>query len=146
MSEFLNQIKEDLQLIKSSNPHLVHKEKDEWLFNYWILDNIYNVDADLIESQIIEYSDMGVDGYEFFEETKDLYVVQNKFYSESTKLAYEYVANDFLLRPVNSLKNGTYKKSKELQNIYNKYKDSDDFKIYFELYVSSPESCIKSIS
>lgn len=137
MDNFRKQILEDISLIRENNKYITNIDKDEWVFNYWILENIYNVDPELIESQIIEYNDMGIDAYEFIEETKDLYIIQNKFYSDTSILSEHYVKNDFLLRPINALKNNTYTRSKDLQNIFNKYKNHDDFTVHLELYVTN---------
>lgn len=130
-------ILEDISLLRENNKYITNIDKDEWVFNYWILENIYNVDPELIESQIIEYNDMGIDAYEFIEETKDLYIIQNKFYSDTSILSEHYVKNDFLLRPINALKNNTYTRSKDLQNIFNKYKNHEDFTVHLELYVTN---------
>lgn len=137
MDNFRKQILEDISLLRENNKYITNIDKDEWVFNYWILENIYNVDQELIESQIIEYNDMGIDAYEFIEETKDLYIIQNKFYSDTSILSEHYVKNDFLLRPINALKNNTYTRSKDLQNIFNKYKNHDDFTVHLELYVTN---------
>ena len=80
---------------------------------------------------------MGIDSFEFFEETKDLFIIQNKFYTENSNLTEEYIKNDFLLRAINALKNNTYTRSKELQNIFNKYKNHSDFTVHLELYVTN---------
>lgn len=137
MDDFRNQIKEDIEIIKKNNPFMDNIEKDEWTFNYWILDNIYNVDQEVIESQIIDYNDMGVDAYEFFEETKDLYLIQNKYYKDNSFLSVDYVSNDFLIRSITALENGTYKRSKDLQNIFNKYKKNSEFRVHLELYITN---------
>lgn len=137
MENFRRQILEDISLIREENSFMKNIDKDEWVFNYWILDNIYNVEHELIETQIVEYSDMGIDSFEFFEETKDLFIIQNKFYTENSNLTEEYIKNDFLLRAINALKNNTYTRSKELQNIFNKYKNHSDFTVHLELYVTN---------
>ena len=137
MDDFRNQIREDIVMIRKNNPFMSNIEKDEWVFNYWILDNIYNVDQELIESQITDYNDMGVDAYEFFEETKDLYLIQNKYYQDNSVLSADYVMNDFLSRPISALENGTYKRSKDLQNIFNKYKKNPEFRVHLELYITN---------
>ena len=80
---------------------------------------------------------MGIDAYEFYEDTKDLYLIQNKYYSDASKLSSDYVENDFLLRPINALENGTYRKSEELQSIYTKYKKHEDFTVYLQIYVTN---------
>lgn len=111
--------------------------KDEWAFNYWILDKLFFEDEELIEEKIIDYHDMGVDAYEIYEDTKDIYLIQNKYYSDSTKLTTDYVKNDFLLRPINALINGTYKKSEDLQKAFTKLKNCDDFTVYLQIYVTN---------
>lgn len=137
MEDFRKQIYEDIDLIRSNNKFMPNIDKDEWVFNYWILDNIYNVDSEVIETQITDYNDKGIDAYEFFEETKDLFLIQNKFYSDNSVLSEDYVINDFLVRPINSLNNNTYKRSEELQNIFNKYKKHKEFTVHLELYVTN---------
>lgn len=80
MSGFLNQIKEDIREYQSKYPYISNINKDEWAFNYWILDKLFYEDEELIEEKIIDYSDMGIDAYEIYEDTKDIYLIQNKFF------------------------------------------------------------------
>ena len=135
--DFREQILEDIREYQKDYSYNEKIHKDEWAFNYWVLDKLFNEDADLIESKIIDYHDMGVDCYEIFEESEDIYIIQNKFYTDSSILSKDYVENDFLLRPLNALRQGTYKKSQELQDAYNKYKDHQNFKIHLHLYVTN---------
>ncbi|SHE57290.1 hypothetical protein SAMN02745784_01143 [Tissierella praeacuta DSM 18095] len=137
MSSFMKQIKEDIKDIQQNNPYISNIEKDEWAFNYWVLDKLFYVDEELIEQQIIDYKDLGIDCYVFYEDTKELYLIQNKYYSDNTKIQTEYVKNDFVSRAVKALEQGTYSKSEELQNIYTKYSSHPDFMIYSELYVTN---------
>lgn len=137
MSEFRKQIEQDIKEYQKSLGYIQNINKDEWAFNYWILDKLFFEDEELIEGKIIDYNDLGVDAFEFYEETKDLYLIQNKYYSEDTILTADYVKNDFLLRPINALKNGTYKKSEELQNAFTKYKNHDDFVVHMQIYVTN---------
>lgn len=136
-SNFRKQIEQDIIEYQKNFKYITNIDKDEWAFNYWILDKLYYEDEELIEEKIIDYHDMGIDAFEFYEETKDLYLIQNKYYNENTILSADYVKNDFLLRPLNALKNGTYSKSKELQNIFTKYKNNNDFTVYLQLYVTN---------
>ena len=53
------------------------------------------------------------------EETKELFIIQCKHYDEETKVIRNMVA-DFLKTPLAVLDKGNYKKSVELQKIYNK--------------------------
>lgn len=84
---------------------------------------------------------MGVDAYEIYEDTKELYLIQNKYYNDSSKLSAEYVKNDFLLRPITALENGTYRKSVEVQDFFSKYKNYDDFTVYLQIYVTNNNRC-----
>lgn len=135
---FKEQIREDIRLIqnefKQNNPFLM---KDDYAFNYWILTKLFNVDEEVVDNNITEYSDDGCDCYVFFEETKELYIIQNKYYSDETKLTESYVLKEFLGRTIDVLKEGMYKKSSELQRIFTKYKDVPDFKIYMNLYITN---------
>ncbi len=137
MSDFKKQIDQDILDYQKNYRYISNINTDEWAFNYWVLDKLFYEDEELIEEKIIDYKDLGVDAYEFYEETKELYLIQNKYYSEDSKLSSEYVKNDFLLRPLNALINGTYSKSKELQDIFNKYKDNKDFTVYLQLYITN---------
>ena len=47
---------------------------------------------------------------------------------------------EFLTRPLGYLETNTYTHSKELQDIFNKYKDDPDFNVYFYIYVTN-NSC-----
>lgn len=137
MSNFRKQIEQDILEYQKNFRYIANIDKDEWAFNYWILDKLFYEDEELIEEKIIEYKDMGIDAFEFYEETKELYLIQNKYYGSNSVVSTEYVKNDFLLRPLNALKNGTYGKSTELQNIFNKYKSNKDFTVYLQLYVTN---------
>lgn len=138
MINFRGQILEDIKYIKDTysinNPLL---NKNEYAFNYWVLTKLFNIDEEVIEENITEYRDEGVDCFVFFEDAKELFIIQNKFYSENTPVNRNYAQNEFLVRPLNSLKNNNYKRSEELQNIYNKYKNDSDFKIHLYMYVSN---------
>ena len=135
--DFKEQILEDIREYQKDYSAIQNIHKDEWAFNFWVLDKLFNEDEDLIESKIIDYHDMGVDCYEIFEETEDIYLIQNKFYSDTTALTKDYVENDFLLRPLNALRQGTYRRSQELQDAYNKYKDHKNFMVHLHLYVTN---------
>ena len=135
---FKEQIKQDIELIQQeyskNNPKL---ESDDYTFNYWVLTKLYNVDEEIVEDYVTEYSDDGCDCYCFFEESKELYIIQNKYYSDTNALSESYVVKDFLYRPLNTLCENSYKRSVELQQIFNKYKNDPEFKIYLNLYVTN---------
>lgn len=84
MEYFRKQIYEDINLIRNNNAFISNIDKDEQAFNYWILDNIYNVDSEVMETQITNYNAKEIDSYDFF------------------------------VRPINSLKNNLYSRSKEM--------------------------------
>lgn len=91
----------------------------------------------MVEEKIVDYHDLGIDAYEIYEDTKDIFLIQNKYYGETTGITAEYVKNDFLLRAITALENGTYKKSDELQGAFSKYKDSADFTVHLQLFVTN---------
>lgn len=135
---FIQQIKEDINLIKSNlSKHNPLLEKDEYAFNYWILTRLFNVDEEIADDYITEYRDEGIDCFMFFEDSKELFIIQNKFYSEQTPLNRNYIQNDFLSRPLNALIAGNYSRSESLQNIFNKYKNDQDFCVHLHFYVSN---------
>lgn len=141
MSDFKKQIEEDIREYQSAFPYITNIDKAEWAFNYWVLDKLFYEDEELIEEKIIDYHDMGIDAYEIYEDTKDIFLIQNKYYSESTTITAEYVKNDFLLKGITALENGTYKKSEELQNAFTKYKNHSDFAVYLQLFVTNNKHC-----
>lgn len=141
MSDFKKQIEEDIREYQNTFPYITNINKEEWAFNYWVLDKLFYEDEELIEEKIIDYHDMGIDAYEIYEDTKDIFLIQNKYYSESTTITAEYVKNDFLLKGITALENGTYKKSEELQNAFTKYKNHSDFAVYLQLFVTNNKHC-----
>ena len=132
---FKKQIEEDITLIKEKLGDDETNTKSEYLFNYWVLENIYKLDLELCKSQIVDYKDGGLDCFVFNEDDKDLFLIQNKYYNKSS-LSNSNVT-DFITRPIALLKENKYKRSKELQDIYNDYKDDPDFRVYFHLYCTS---------
>lgn len=141
MADFKKQIEEDIKNYQTNLKYVQNISKDEWAFNYWVLDKLFYEDEELIEEKIIDYHDLGVDAYEIYEDTKDIYLIQNKYYSENTSITAEYVKNDFLLRAITALENGTYKKSEELQSAFTKYKNHSDFAVYLQLFVTNNNRC-----
>ena len=127
---FLKQIQDDIDNIKEEYSYLNENIlKDEYAFNYWILSRIFNIDEELIETSITEYNDKGIDCFVHFEENKELYIIQNKYYKNSSVTRSQ--VSDFLRSPISALKNNKYKKSQELQKIFNIVKKDQDYKIYF---------------
>lgn len=145
MTEFINQIKEDIKEYQERYPHMANMNKNEWAFNFWVLDKLYKEDEQLIEDKIIDYNDKGIDCYVWHEDTLDLYLIQNKYYTDASTLTNDYVQNDFLTRAIGALEKGTYTRSEELQKIYNKYNEEQDFSVHFVLYVTNTTVKTKQI-
>lgn len=139
---FIEQIKEDVKLIQENyQKYDSNLQKDEYAFNYWVLSKLYNVDEDFISSSITEYNDKSIDCFVHFEDSKELYIIQNKFYAPDVNIITNQVS-DFLQRPLAELLKGNYKRSRELQNIFNKAFHDAEYKIYFYFYTTS--TCNKS--
>ena len=135
--DFRDQIKEDIEEYQEKYPNIKNINKDEWAFNFWILDKFFQIDEELIESNIVDYKDLGIDCFVYYEDTKEFYLIQNKYYSDSTQLTRSYVEDDFLIRPYNALKEGTYRKNSDLQRAFTKYKNDSDFYVYLQIYVTN---------
>lgn len=138
---FKEQIKEDIEILKEKLSWDPNISRDEYTFNYWILSNIYNLDEEGCNNNITEYNDKGIDCFVHFEEDKELYIIQNKYYDEFTNLSSKELS-DFLTRPISCLNNGNYKRSSELQKIYNKAKEDDSYKIFLHFYLANDNSNI----
>ena len=136
MSNFRTQIDEDLKGYAARYPEDSSMTKQEWAFNYWILDKFFNEDEELIVDKIIDYKDRGIDAYEWYEDTRELYLIQNKYYTTS-KLTSEYVDNNFLLTPIGTLEKGTYTRCPELQKIFNQFRADEKFTVHLQLYVTN---------
>ena len=145
MRDFKEQLLEDFQDYRDRFPNIQNIEKDEWAFNFWVLDKLFSIDEDVIEDNIVDYNDKGIDCFVWHEEERDLYLIQNKFYSDDTKLTVGYINNDFLTRAIGALEKGTYTRSKALQNIFNKFKDNEDFSVHFYLYITNNTSKTQTI-
>jgi len=93
---FQEQIKEDIDVLTSrwsyADPNLC---KPEYAFNYWILSRIYSIDEEIIPDHITEYNDKGIDCYVYYEESKELFIIQNKYYNSSLPVARPDIS-DFL--------------------------------------------------
>lgn len=140
MADFKKQILEDIEDYQSRLFAVDHMQNTPWAFNFWILDKLFSIDEELIEGQIVDYNDKGIDCYVWHEDLHDLYLIQNKFYEEGNNVTIDYFFNDFLTRSIGALEKGTYKRSPELQEIYNKYHDEPDFDIHFHLYITNNSS------
>lgn len=134
---FRDQIKEDIDVLKDQfgyiDPHL---DKDEYAFNYWVLSRIYSLDEEIIPEYVTEYKDKGIDCFVHFEESKELFIIQNKYYQENDAVVRSDVA-DFLQTPFTLLNNNSYKKSELLQNIFNKISTDPEYKLYFHFFATT---------
>ena len=79
MESFRKQIEEDIKGYQEEYPNIANMSKDDWAFNYWVLDKLFYEEEELIEEKILEYHDMGIDAYEIYEDTKVVYLIQNKY-------------------------------------------------------------------
>ena len=105
---FRQQIKDDISLIQENLSHENNIKQDGYAFNVWVLSNIYNLDEEACLNNITEYKDKGIDCFAHYEEDKELYIIQNKYYKDSTPLSSKDVS-DFLTRPLATLKENKYK-------------------------------------
>lgn len=137
MNSFLEQIKSDIKEYQENYKNISNIHKDEWAFNYWVLDKLFYEDEELIEEKIIDYHDLGVDAYQIYDDVKEIYLIQNKYYNERNKIRTDYVRDEFLIRAITALEDGTYKHSEELQGAFSKYKDSPEFTVYLQLFVTN---------
>lgn len=133
---FKKQIIEDIQDYQQRFPNIANIKKDDWAFNFWVLATFFNMEEELIEENICDYNDKGIDCYYYNDSTNDLYIIQNKFYGD-TPLSLNYVKDDFLTRPINWLESGNYKRSEELQKIWNQNSKLSNFTLHLELYISN---------
>ncbi len=133
---FKEQIKEDIGLLQSKLAWDPNISKPEYAFNYWILSNIYNLDEEDSNTNITEYNDKGIDCFVHFEEDKELYIIQNKYYSDENKLNSKELS-DFLTRPLAKLNEGNYKRSPELQKIYDLANKDSEYKIFLHFFVTN---------
>ena len=137
MEHFKNQISEDIKLLQDEWKHLDPKINDDsYAFNYWVLNKLFSIDEEIIDSLITENSDKGIDCYVHFEESKELFIIQNKHYSLETNLDRKLVA-DFLQTPISILDSNNYKRSNPLQTIFNKVKKDSSYKIWLHFYITN---------
>lgn len=144
MEQFREQIAEDIKLIQKDWIDLDHNiRKNEYAFNYWVLSRLYDMDEQLIPGLITEYNDKSIDCYVHYEDSKELFIIQNKYYDEMTPIPRNAV-NDFLLAPLICLNENNYKKSKELQKIFNFIKVDPEYKIHLHFNVTNTKRGLDS--
>lgn len=135
--DFKKQIEDDIRIIKQQFSSVDEKvKKDEYAFNYWILNRIYSIDEEMIPNNIVDYSDKGVDCFVHYEDTKELFIIQNKYYSSDTIVKRDDVSN-FLYAPIQILLDGNYTRSDELQRIFDRAVTDDEYKIWLHFYVTN---------
>jgi hypothetical protein len=62
MADFKKQIEEDIKAYQEKYGSTMHDiKKDEWAFNFWILDKFFYEDEELIVDKITDYKDYGID-------------------------------------------------------------------------------------
>lgn len=147
MEMFKLQIEEDIALIQKNLSYIDSDlSKVEYAFNYWVLSRLFSIDEELIPELITEYSDKAIDCFVHYEDNKELYIIQNKYYGLDNMVKRTEVS-DFLNTPLSVLKSNNYTKSYELQNIFNKAKDDNEYKIfvYFFSTTRKQNSDIKNL-
>jgi hypothetical protein len=110
--------------------------KKEYAFNYWVLTRIYDIDEEVVPDLITEYNDKSIDTYVHFEESKELYLIQNKYYDQDTIVDRRSVT-DFLTTSLVCLNERNYKRSKDLQMIFDEIKDDPEYKVFLHFFVSN---------
>lgn len=134
---FKDQMSEDIEILQHEWGYVdSNLSKTEYAFNYWILSRIYSLDEELIPECITEYNDKGIDCFVYFEENKELFIIQNKFYSDTSSVNRNAVS-DFLQTPLALLKANLYKKSQHLQNIFNNIKEDPAHKITLHFFATT---------
>jgi hypothetical protein len=137
LTEFHDQIREDIQILKDDNVSSDPRLNDpEYAFNYWVLSKMYNIDDEYIFNQVLEGNDKGIDCYVHYKESKQLFLIQNKYYSNSTALDPKEVSH-FLNTSLAVLRSGNYRKSADLQDLFTAAKDDPEYKIYYHLYITN---------
>lgn len=137
MNNFKTQLLEDIDHIQKYYGYLDNKlNRKEFAFNYWILSKLYSLDEEVVWSNITEGNDKSIDCFVHYEDTKELFLIQNKFYDEGTIISREKVS-DFLETPLNTLISGNYRRSIELQKIFDRIRDDSEYKIWLHFYTSN---------
>ena len=137
LQAFRNEIQNGLRDIDENFSYIDDKlKKPEYAFLYWVLMRLYNIDEELVADSITEYNDKAIDCFVHYEENKELYIIQCKYYDIDHVIDRKDVA-DFLQTPLIALKNKKYKRSKTLQKIFSNAIEDPDYKIYFHFYSTS---------
>lgn len=135
--DFFQQIVNNIKEYQAEYPNNQNLRREDWAFNYWVLDKLYSVDEENIFDQIIDVHDKGIDCYFFDDDSNVLTLIQNKFYNPelSSALSCDYL-QDLGILPLSLLKHNKYTHSKELQDTYNRLKRRQNYQIEFVLYIT----------
>ena len=105
LQAFRNEIQNGLRDIDENFSYIDDKlKKPEYAFLYWVLMRLYNIDEELVADSITEYNDKAIDCFVHYEENKELYIIQCKYYDIDHVIDRKDVA-DFLQTPLIALKN-----------------------------------------
>lgn len=141
---FLLQLEEDLKLIQTQWQLMDSKLEYDWYaFNYWVLNFLYHIDFEDISDCITEYNDKGIDCFVHYEDTKELYIIQNTYCSVNSSIRREHVS-DFLVSPLSFLLNNKYARSPKLQEIFNNIKTDSEYTVYLYYYITKPKESISN--
>lgn len=135
--DFKKQIDEDLSDYSSKNKSIPHIDEPAWAFNYWVLDKLYSIDSEIVQDYITDYHDEGIDCFVWHEDTLDLYLIQNKYYSENNEIKTDMIMKGFITRALGAIEHGQYTRSAELQRIYNVHSENPEFTIHFNVYITN---------
>ena len=134
---FRKQIEDDIKLIKEQYGYLDQNLNDDsYAFNYWVLNKLYSLDEEMIPNNVTDINDKAIDCFVHYEDTKELYLIQNKYNSSGVAVSRDEVS-DFLYTPLRVLLNGNYKKSQELQKIFDRAITDSEYKIYLHFYITN---------
>lgn len=137
LANFKKQIEEDIRHMQRNYASLRRIGEDAYAFNYWILDNIYKLAIETCEDNITDRrGDKGIDCFVHYEESKELHIIQNKYY-ENARLNRRDVA-DFIQTPIAVLQQGKYINiNRDLQEAYDKAKNDKEYTVYMYIYVAN---------
>lgn len=143
MSIIKQQIEEDIKYLKEQLPSLETK-RDEYVFNHWVLVYLYSLDEEACVHNVIDGSgDQGIDCFVHYEESKELYIIQNKFYDENISLNYKDISH-FLTEPLLNLQKNQYFHSRKLQSLFNEVKTDMEYKVFLHFYISNDKVSAKA--
>ncbi len=131
-----SQIEEDIESIQKDYSESYPRLADpDYAFNYWVLSRLYNLDEELCIDNIVDGAgDKGLDCFVHYDELKELHLIQNKYYSDSTRVTKKEFSH--FLSSISILLANGYKRS-DLQMIFNRARKDSDYKIFLHFYVTN---------